>query len=91
MGFTQASPTRVLVDNTAAISIANNENSSRRTKHFDVRHKFNLQCIRRGIARVDYVPTDENLADIFTKPLGPDRFGALRSPLVRTLVVAAPR
>lgn len=91
LGYPQESPTSVRVDNTAAIAIANNESSSRRTKHFDVKHKFNHQCIRRGLASVSYVPTDENFADIFTKPLGAERFAALRSPLLKTLTLLAPR
>jgi hypothetical protein len=59
LGYPQESPTQVRVDNTAAIAIANSESSSRRTKHFDIRHKFNRQCIQRGVANVSHVPTDE--------------------------------
>ena len=91
MGFKQTTPTQVYVDNTAAIAIANNEHSSRRTKHFDLRHRFNAQSIRAGHARVDHIPTDENLADIFTKSLPEARFSALRRPMVQTLVFTPPR
>ena len=85
MGYPQTKPTLVLVDNTAAIAIANNEHGSRRTKHFDTRHKYNGQCIRLGITRVQHVASDANLADFFTKPLPADRFRALRAALTRTL------
>jgi hypothetical protein len=91
LGYPQPSPTRVLVDNAAAVAIANNEHSSRRTKHFDIRHKFNRQAIRLGLATVTHVPTDENYSDLFTKALPAERFTSLRNPLLRTLTLAAPR
>jgi hypothetical protein len=88
LGYPQATPTRMLVDNSAAISIVNGEASSRRKKHWDIRYLYNLQCIREKLAVVEKVPTDENLADIFTKSLPAERFHALREALTFSRPIA---
>jgi hypothetical protein len=90
LGYPQTSPTRVLVDNSAAVSIANGEGSSRRKKHWDVRYLYNHQCIRNKQASVEHVASASNLADIFTKPLPSERFLALRERLTLTLPAIGP-
>ena len=61
----------LLTDNRAAIFLAKNPSSqSKRTKHIDVRFRFVCDAVDRGILRVDWVASSENLADILTKPLG---------------------
>lgn len=41
-----------------------------RTKHIDVRHQFLHQTQQRGDIQLEYKPTDEMEADVFTKGLG---------------------
>ena len=49
----------------------------------DVRLKFCEEVVRDGLLRIQYVPSAENTADIFTKPLPTSRFRELCSKLVR--------
>jgi hypothetical protein len=68
-------------DNESAIKLANNPVQHFRTKHIDIRHHFLRDHeVKRDIA-LQYVSTDGQLADIFTKPLAESRFCALRSEL----------
>ena len=60
-------------DNSAAVFASGSAGALRRTKHFDIRYLFILQHCRSGKYKVQYVPTDDNVADIFTKPLGKEK------------------
>ena len=71
-------------DNKTAIIIAEGETSSAgRSKHIDVRFKHVAQSIREGVARVRYVPTKWNYADLMTKPLAKLEFKRLRDLCLR--------
>lgn len=62
-------PTSILSeDNQACIAIAT-RNGSKRAKHIDIKHHFVRDEIRRGTAIVQYVDSNNQLADIFTKAL----------------------
>jgi hypothetical protein len=69
-------------DNNGALSIAKATQRHAKTKHFDpliVRYCQEQQQAKHvSFQRVD---TEDNLADIFTKPLEPARFAKLRSSL----------
>jgi hypothetical protein len=43
-----------------------------------VRHYFVKQAIEDSQIMLEYIPSKENLADIFTKPLGKEQFEYLR-------------
>jgi hypothetical protein len=61
----------LLCDNESVIKIAYNPCEHFRTKHIDIQHHF----LR------DHVGTNDQLVDIFTKPLDEKRFCKLRSEL----------
>jgi hypothetical protein len=84
LGHKQEEPTLLWEDNKAAIIIAEGETSSAgRSKHIDVRFKHVAQSIREGVARVRYVSTKWNYADIMTKPLTKLEFKRLRDLCLR--------
>ena len=58
-------------DNKSAILLEKNgqKSSSKRTKHINVRYFFIKDRIENGELQVEYCPTEEMLADFFTKPL----------------------
>jgi len=60
-------PIRVHVDNIGAIFLAENQNSSDRTKHVDTRYHFVRQYIRDGTVLIEFVRSCDNDSDIFTK------------------------
>ena len=63
-------PTTVFVDNQAAMDLAHNSGVNRRNKHIDVRYHLSRQAIQDGDVSLTYCPTEEMIADMFTKPLG---------------------
>jgi hypothetical protein len=63
-------------DNDATIALIKNETAgvSGRSKHIDVQFKFvRERCMRKEVV-INYIPTNRNLADLFTKPLSADLF-----------------
>jgi hypothetical protein len=71
----------LLCDNESAIKLANNPINHSRTKHIDIRHHFLRDHEAKGDIAIQHVRTENQLADIFTKPLDESRFCALRSEL----------
>jgi hypothetical protein len=71
----------LLCDNESAIHMADNPVEHSRTKHIDIRHHFLRDHQQKGDIEVFYVSTENQLADIFTKPLDEKTFCRLRSEL----------
>ena len=67
----------ILCDNTSAIAIANNPVQHTRTKHIDIRYHFLREHVMNGNVELHFVPTDQQIADIFTKPLDESTFSRL--------------
>ena len=63
-------PTSMFVDNQGAISMAHTHAVNRRNKHIDVRYHFNRQAVEDGVVELKYCPTEDMIADMFTKALG---------------------
>jgi hypothetical protein len=57
------------VTNQSSIKLTENEKSSHRTKHIDTKYYFARDLVSNGKIELKYVPTDDNIADFFTKPL----------------------
>ena len=64
-----------------AIKIAHNPVQHSRTKHIEVHHHFIRDHVAKGDIDLKHVPTDKQLADIFTKPLDEKVFFRLRGEL----------
>ena len=62
------------VDNTGAIYLANNYSTGPRTKHIDIRTHFVRELIMKGILKVEFIKSEENDADIFTKNVSEELF-----------------
>ena len=78
LGFPQKSPTIVLEDNQACIKMIENEALTQRSKHIDIKYHYIRDEQRKGEVKFEYVPSEDNLADLFTKPLSAIRFNTLR-------------
>lgn len=69
-GFAVSNPTPLHSDNQGAIKWTESEKCpSTRAKHIDVGVHFVRDLHRNGTITVPYIPSEENDADIFTKPL----------------------
>lgn len=71
----------LLCDNESAIKMTNNPVQHARTKHIDIRHHFIRDHQLKGDISIESVGTEDQLADIFTKPLDEKRFCKLRNEL----------
>ena len=58
----------------SAMAMADNTASSARTKHIDLAIHNIRSTVARQILTLHFVPTADNVADHFTKPLGPQLF-----------------
>ena len=65
-------------DNTSAISISKNSVQHSRTKHIEIRHHFIRELVENGTPTLEFIHTDDQKADLFTKPLDSKRFEFLR-------------
>ena len=68
-------------DNESAIKIAHNHVQHSCMKHIAIRNHFIHDRVAREDIVINHVKTEDNLADIFTKPLDEKRFCALRCEL----------
>ena len=71
----------LLCDNENAIKLTNNPVQLARTKHIDVRHHLIRDHQQKGDICIENVGTEDQLADIFTKPHDEKRFCKLRNEL----------
>lgn len=62
-------PVEIYEDNQSAISIANNPENNKRLKHLDIKHFFIKEKIEQGLVNVLYIRTEDQVADILTKPV----------------------
>jgi hypothetical protein len=67
------------VDNTATIAVAKEGGKEERRKHIDVKHHIIVEAIDNQTINIRWIPSKENIADIFTKALTPDaRYSELK-------------
>lgn len=64
----EKSPAKLFVDNQGAMKLAKNPVQHQRSKHIDIKYHFIRSQIDVNII-LNYVPSSDNVADIFTKPV----------------------
>jgi len=67
-------PIMVFCDNQSAVHLTNDRMFHERTKHIDIRHHFVRDVISEGNVLVKKISTEENPADMLTKPLPVAKF-----------------
>ena len=80
LGYSQ-SKVVIYEDNEAAIKITKNPQYHKRTKHIQVRYHYIRDQLRDGVFQLEYIPTEHQLADMFTKGLYGPRLRFLRGQL----------
>ncbi|GJW50868.1 retrovirus-related pol polyprotein from transposon TNT 1-94 [Tanacetum coccineum] len=68
----------VLCDNKGAIDLSKNPVLHSRTKHIEIRHHFLRDNVQKGNISIEKVSSEDNIADILTKPLKREPFNLLR-------------
>lgn len=76
----------ILCDNDSTIKLSKNPVMHRRTKHIDVRYHYLRNLSSEGVVQLVFCGTNDQVADIMTKPIKLDQFVKLRNLLgVRSL------
>ncbi|GKA50999.1 hypothetical protein Tco_0744195, partial [Tanacetum coccineum] len=71
----------IYVDNKSAIDLAKNPVYHDRSKHINTGYHFIRECIARKDVRVIHTSSEDQVADIFTKPLNEREFSKQRMML----------
>jgi hypothetical protein len=82
MNFIVEKPTVVLIDNQSAIKIAEHDVDHSRTKHIDIKYHFIREAVENKEIKLQWISTQHQKADIFTKALSSETFNKFRSYLV---------
>ena len=77
--LTPTHPSPILADNNGANILAEDPTFHNRAKHIDIKFHAIREYIDHGHLSIAYVPTHDNIADIFTKALPPKPFARLRN------------
>ena len=70
------------VDNIGAIFLAKNRTSGERTKHIDIKYHYVREMIDKGFIELEFVKSEVNTADIFTKNLGRELYSLHSEKLI---------
>jgi hypothetical protein len=69
VGLQQHGATPMWEDNQGCIAVCQDASTSTLTRHLEVQYFFTREKIRTGAVDMRYIPTQEQLADLLTKPL----------------------
>ena len=69
LGYEQQGHTVIFEDNQGCIYMSHNPVMHKRAKHIDIRFHFVRERVADGTVKLVYVQTENQLADLLTKPL----------------------
>eukprot|EP00253_Pinus_taeda_P005599 PITA_05599 len=81
LGQEQAKATVIFCDNSSAIALSKNSVFHKRTKHIDTKFHYIRKLVNNGEIVLEHCRTQEQVADILTKPLDQKSFEFLRKCL----------
>eukprot|EP00253_Pinus_taeda_P034558 PITA_34558 len=84
LGQEQAKAIVIFCDNSSAIALSKNSVFHKRTKHIDTRFHYIRELVNNGEIVLEHCRTQEQVADILTKPLDQKSFEFLRKCLGMT-------
>jgi hypothetical protein len=83
IGHNRHESTALYVDNQSAIAmITGTRGTDERRKHIDVKHHYIKELVENGVINVKWIPSGENIADMFTKALGIKVYVNLRDKMM---------
>eukprot|EP00961_Rhodomonas_salina_P283185 3826967-Rhodomonas_salina.1 len=77
LGFEQRR-TLLYIDNEATVALSDSPVHRNRSKHIERRWHFLRQCAAEGFILATKISSEQNVADLFTKALGEEKFKILR-------------
>jgi len=81
IGFNLDVPIKIYVDNVFAINLEKNPVFHQTSKHIDIRYHFLRDQVGKNMIKLEYCRSENQIADILTKPLMIDAFIKLRDLL----------
>jgi hypothetical protein len=73
--------TVILCDNQSCINMMENPVFHDKSKHIEIQYHYIRDMVQRGAVKLQYVGTNENVADVFTKLLSRVKFEYFRDKL----------
>jgi len=80
-GAEERGSTEINCDNNSTIQLSKNSVFHGRSKHIGVRFHFLLDLVNDGVVKLSFCSSEEQIADIMTKPLKLEQFVKLRGML----------
>ena len=77
----QEDGTTIYCDNISSIALSKNPVFHGRSKHIEIKYHFIRELVENGDIKMEFCKSEQQLADIFTKPLGIGTFVHLRQSL----------
>ena len=71
----------IYYDNQSCMKLTKNPVFHDRSKHIEIRYHFIWDHAQKGAVKLQYLPTDEQVADILTKSLGKSKFEYFREKM----------
>ncbi|KAI5070308.1 hypothetical protein GOP47_0014651 [Adiantum capillus-veneris] len=81
LGSGQDTSNTIYTDSQSALAVARNPVFHARTKHIELHYQYVRERLSVGEISLAYVPTQDNLADLFTKALSCEKLEAFRKAL----------
>jgi hypothetical protein len=73
MGFTQKGPTTIFEDNKSCIEMVKGNINHKVNKHINPRFHYTREQQNNGLVQIEFLPTQEMIADLLTKGLGGEK------------------
>ena len=71
----------ILCDNQSCIKMTENPVFHDKQKHIDIKYHFIWDMVQKGVVKLKYVPTEEQVGDVQTKPMACVNFEYVRDKL----------
>ena len=81
LGISQVEATSLFIDSQSAIKIAKNPFFNSKTKHMDTKYHHIRSLIAKDVIKPIYCSSEDQISEIFTKPLGKIKFTKFRDEL----------
>jgi hypothetical protein len=81
LGAEERGSTEIYCDNSSTIQLSKNSVFHGRSKHIGVRFHFLRELVNDGVVKLSFCSSEEQIADIMTKPLKLEQFVKLRGML----------
>ena len=66
--------TCIYCDNRSCIKLSENPVFHDKNKHIDIKYQYICDTVEKGVVKLQYVATDEQVADVLTKSLSKVKF-----------------